>query len=98
VPAKKKITRKTTKQYPKVRFESDLFDGTFELPDMSSFPLKVQRKLMEGDVSPLFDLLTDAKVSEDAIEAIDSLSGDEAADFMGQWGNASTVPAGESGD
>lgn len=98
MPVKKKITRKVAKKYPIVRFESELFEGTFELPDMASFPLRVQRRLMEGDVSPLFDLLTEAKVDSDAIEAIDSLSGEEAAGFMETWGKASSVSPGESGD
>lgn len=96
--AKKKIQRKAEKHYPIVRFTSDLFEGTFELPALSSFPLKVQRKLMAGDVDPLFQLLEDAHVSEDAQDAVDSLSGDEVGTFMEEWGNASEIPAGESGD
>lgn len=93
----KKFARKKARQFPLVRFESELFEGVFELPALSSFDLKTQRSLMSGDVNPLFDLLVGQKVDPDAVEAIDSLSGDEAADFMKEWGEASEVPAPKSG-
>lgn len=93
----KKFTRKTARKFPMVRFETDIFDGVFELPALSSFDLKTQRSLMSNDVNPLFDLLRAAKVDPEAIEAIDSLSGDEVTDFMSAWGEAGEVPAPKSG-
>ena len=95
--AVKKISRKAPRRFETVRFESALFDGTFELPVLSSFDLKTQRSLMAGDVNPLFDLLAEAGVKDDAREAIDSLSGDEVTDFMREWGEAGTIPSGKSG-
>lgn len=95
--AAKKITRKTARTFPKVRFESEIFDGEFELPSLESFDLKTQRSLMNNDVSPLFDLLAEAKVDADAIEAIDSLTGAEVGQFMEEWSEAGTVLVGKSG-
>lgn len=94
---KKKFARKQPRRFDLVRFESEVFEGTFELPALSSFDLKTQRSLMSGDVNPLFALLSEAKVDPEAIEAIDSLSGDETSDFMKEWGEASPVPAPKSG-
>lgn len=93
----KKFARKSERKFPLVRFETDIFDGVFELPALSSFDLKTQRSLMSNDVNPLFDLLEAAKVDEDAIQAIDSLAGDEVSEFMKAWGEASEVPAPKSG-
>ena len=93
----KKFARKSERKYPMVRFETSIFEGTFELPALSSFDLKTQRSLMSNDVNPLFDLLQAAKVDPEAIEAIDSLSGDEVAEFMTAWGEAGEVPAPKSG-
>lgn len=93
----KKFARKTVRKFPLVRFETDIFAGTFELPALSSFDLKTQRSLMSNDVNPLFALLEAAKVDQDAIDAIDSLSGDEVTEFMKAWGDASEVPAPKSG-
>lgn len=97
MPAKKKHARKSERKIPMVRFESDIFEGVFELPALSSFDLKTQRALMSNDVNPLFDKLTAANVDPDDIEAIDSLAGDEVGDFMKEWGEASEVPAPKSG-
>lgn len=93
----KKFARKTARKFPMVRFETDIFEGTFELPALSSFDLKTQRSLMSNDVNPLFELLEAAKVDEAAIEAIDSLSGGEVTEFMKAWGEAGEVPAPKSG-
>lgn len=93
----KKFARKSERKFPLVRFETEIFDGVFELPALSSFDLKTQRSLMANDVNPLFALLADAKVDQEAIDAIDSLSGDEVSDFMKAWGDASEVPAPKSG-
>lgn len=93
----KKFARKSERKFPLVRFETEIFAGVFELPALSSFDLKTQRSLMANDVNPLFALLEDAKVDQDAIDAIDSLSGDEVTEFMKAWGDASEVPAPKSG-
>lgn len=93
----KKFARKSERKFPMVRFESEVFEGTFELPALSAFDLKTQRSLMENDVNPLFHLLAEAKVDQDAIDAIDSLSGEEVSDFLKAWGDASEVPAPKSG-
>lgn len=91
------ITRKNSRQFEMVRFESDLFDGQFELPALSSFDLKTQRHIMNNNVNPLFDLLREAGVPEDALDAIDSLAGDEVSTFMKEWGAAGPIPAPKSG-
>lgn len=93
----KKYARKTARKFPMVRFETDIFEGTFELPALSSLDLKTQRSLMANNVDPLFDILAEAKVDADAIEAIDSLTGAEVSDFMTAWGEAGEVPAPKSG-
>lgn len=95
--AKRKPTRKTARRFDMVRFESEIFDGEFELPALSAFDLKTQRSLMAGDVNPLFGLLAEAGVDEDVRDAVDSLTGDEVNDFMKEWGEAGTVAAPKSG-
>ena len=97
MPVKKKHARKSEPKTPMVRFESEIFEGVFELPAFSSFDLKTQRALNKNDVEPLFDKLTAANVDPDDIEAINSLTGDEVRDFMKEWGEASEVPAPKSG-
>lgn len=94
---KQKFARKAERQFPRVRFESDIFEGVFELPALDSFDLRTQRALMDNNVSPLFDLLVEAKVEQEAIDAIDSLTGAEVPDFMKEWSEASEVPAPKSG-
>lgn len=94
---KQKFARKAARQFPKVRFESKIFEGMFELPALDSFDLKTQRSLMNNNVSPLFDLLAEAKVEQAAIDAIDSLAGEEVGSFMEEWSEASEVPAPKSG-
>ena len=93
----KKYARKTARKFPMVRFETDIFEGTFELPALSSLDLKTQRSLMKNDTEPLFEILAEAKVDKDAIEAIDSLTGDEVQGFMSSWQKADKVPAPKSG-
>lgn len=95
---RKAPVRKNRRVFDLVRFEFDLFDGVFELPALSAFDLKTQRSLMNGDINPLFSLLDEAGVDEGTIAAIDSLAGDEVADFMAAWGEAGPVPAPKSGD
>lgn len=94
---KKKYARKSERKVPMVRFESEIFDDTFELPAVSSFDLKTQSALMKNDVDPLFEKLTAAKVDPEAIEAIYSLDREEVGTFMKEWGAAGEIPAPKSG-
>lgn len=89
--AKKKHARKAEKQYTMCEFESKIFDGTFNLPSPNHFPISVMNAARRNDLNPLIDFLRKAGTSEEDIEAIESLEGDEVEDFMGEWGEAAKV-------
>lgn len=96
---KKKHERKTPKRYDKVRFESSLFTGDFELPDMKHLGLDQMERLNSGDVTAIKELLRDAGTDPEDIEAIGGLDADELKTFVGdEWSGASVIPAPKSTD
>lgn len=94
----KKPIRNKPKRYPMVEFTFDLYDDyVFRLPELSSMPIKVQRRGMKNDIEPLFDVCRSAGVDDATLEAMDDLDQDEYGEFMQTWSKAGTVPAGKSG-
>jgi hypothetical protein len=96
---KKKFTRKTAKRYDMVSFETEIFDGTFTLPDQRHFTLGIAEALNKGDVGALLEWLEGTvKVDEETVDAIRDLDQTELQDFIKGWGKGSAVDAGKSSD
>lgn len=85
MPVSKTRKRKVAKKYELVTFETPIFDGEFTLPSPKHMPLKVLNGFDKGNVGVFVDWLRDAKVSEEDIEAFESLDGEELAEFMKAW-------------
>lgn len=84
---KSKYARKTKKRYTFVDFETEIFEGTFTLPSPTHLPLGVLKAIDTGNFSKLITWLEEAGVDKDAIEAFESLGGEELRDFMEAWGD-----------
>lgn len=98
-PRKKKFARKTAKRYDMVSFTTEIFEGTFELPDQRHFSLGLAEALNKGDVGKLLKWLEeDVKVDPDAVEAMRDLELEEMQSFIADWGRGSAVDAGKSSD
>lgn len=97
-PKKRKVSRKTQKQYTIVKFELPQFDGAFELPDLKHLPLRVMTALNKGDLEKLVDWLREAEVHEDYLDALLDLGQDEVEEFIDLWGKGSSVDAPKSED
>lgn len=85
MPVSKTRKRKAAKRYEMVSFETPIFEGEFEFPSPKHMPLKVMRAFDEGNVSSLIGWLRDAKVSDEDIEAFESMDGEELGEFMKAW-------------
>lgn len=95
---KPKFTRKKKVVYDRVRFTvPEIFgaDEEFDLPAMRQMPLGVSRT-MKSDPTRFMNWIVDNSPSEEQADAIDSLSDDEAEQFMDAWGKASKAAAGKS--
>lgn len=80
-----KYARKAKKRYTLVDFETEIFEGTFTFPSPKHLPLGVLKAFDTGDVGKLITWLEEAGVDKDAIEAFESLEGEELQDFMAAW-------------
>lgn len=92
----KKFARKSEKQYQWVTFETDIFEGAFELPDNKHFDVDTIDALNSGDIGQIKRWLEKAGADSDAVEAFGTLDGEEFKSFMQAWGKASKVPAPKS--
>ena len=94
----KKFKRVKKKVFPKVEFTlPEVYgDAVFTLPDLTSFDLKTQRKLGNGDSDALFAQLAEAGVDEETLDAIDDLQGEDMTALMEAWGKVSNIDAGKS--
>lgn len=91
VSKKRKIARKSAKNYQFVTFTSELFDGEFHLPKIAHMPLRVIAALDKGDMGAVTRWLTEAGAEEDSVDAFLELSQDEAEEFMAAWGAGQPV-------
>lgn len=80
-----KYARKAQKRYTLVDFETEIFEGVFTFPSPKHMPLRVLSALDNGDIAKLMTWLEEAGVDKDAIEAFESLDGEELQDFMAAW-------------
>lgn len=80
-----KYARKAQKRYTLVDFETEIFEGVFTFPSPKHLPLGVLKAFDTGDVAKLMTWLEEAGVDKDAIEAFESLDGEELQDFMAAW-------------
>ena len=80
-----KYARKAQKRYTLVDFETEIFEGVFTFPSPKHMPMKVLSALDSGDIAKLMTWLEEAGVDKDAIEAFESLDGEELQDFMAAW-------------
>ncbi|WP_237220388.1 hypothetical protein [Rothia nasimurium] len=85
-----KITRKAPKRYEFVEFESELFDGVFRLPRFTQVDIKTMKEV-NSDPSAILRFLENAGVTEDAIEAVSTLDGDEMENFMRDWNDGVVI-------
>lgn len=81
----RKYARKTAKKYEFVTFETSIFEGEFRFPSPKHLPLKVMTAVSKSDIEPLITWLHEAKVDPEAIEAFETLDGEELAEFMSAW-------------
>ena len=89
-----KIKRKAKKQYTRVTFTMDEFEGTFDLPSFKEVPTGVQRKSMRGDLDALVDFL-EKNSNSAVVDAFDDMDQSEAGDFMEAWAAASDLDLGK---
>lgn len=97
-PKKRKVSRKTEKQYSIVKFELPQFDGEFQLPDLKHLPLRVMDALNKGQIGVLVDWLRESDIHDDYLEALLDLGQDEVEEFIDLWGKGSMVDAPKSKD
>lgn len=94
----KKFKRVAKKRFPMVEFTlPEIYgDAVFVVPDLGSFDLRTQRGMENGMADPMFDLLEEAGVDAETIEALGDLQGEEATQLFEAWAGASKVKPGKS--
>lgn len=84
-PQDKLPKRKKKREKEYVFFEVENYEGEFKAPSLNSVSLKVQRKLLNGDLGPLVDEM------DEYGEIVDDMLTDEIKDFLDAWAKASGV-------
>lgn len=85
MPVSKIRKRKVAKKYEMVKFETPIFEGEFVFPSPKHMPIKVLGGFEKGNVAVIVDWLRDAGISNEDIEAFETLDGEELAEFMQSW-------------
>lgn len=89
---KKKIARRVPRKITMVEFEiPELFEGTFELPDLNQIPVGVARRIQGEDALDEIAALFEKNGCHAELEVFDDLDRTEVETFIEAWQKASGI-------